>query len=239
MWKRSALILPALVLSLCVWPPYAGAKPKPVRVGHYLQPDQFQFPQFQAPPVSGSNSDKADMAVVREWQNKRTEDQCAQAQAEARAEYDEFFGSMSPFPRPLPPGAAVVLRRVKSEVDAAASKLKDRYMRLRPFNIDSSIVPCISGVGGWSYPSGHAAIARIYALLLSDLEPERRLEFIVRADEAALNRVIGGVHYPSDIEAGKKMADILYPMYLKSPVFISDLETLRGYLMRVPAGAPR
>ena len=68
--------------------------------------------------------------------------------------------------------------------------------------------------------------------MLSDLVPPGKKEFFARADAAALDRVIGGVHPPSDLEAGKRLADKLYRKYKKSPVFRGDMETLRGLLVK-------
>jgi len=68
--------------------------------------------------------------------------------------------------------------------------------------------------------------------MLAELVPSMRKVCLARADEAALDRVIGGVHHPADIEAGKKLADKLYRKYKKSPVFRGDMETLRGLLVK-------
>ena len=95
---------------------------------------------------------------------------------------------------------------------------------------DAGLEPCLRRIGGLSYPSGHSTIAHVFALILADLVPERRAEFLARADAAALNRVIGGVHHPSDIEAGKRLADLLYAEFLKSPAFRADQEALQQYL---------
>jgi acid phosphatase (class A) len=85
-------------------------------------------------------------------------------------------------------------------------------------------------VRGFSYPSGHAAYSRLFALILSELQPERKSEFMARADQAALNRVIGGVHYPTDIEAGKKLAEDIFADLRKNPDFRRDLEILKQYI---------
>jgi acid phosphatase (class A) len=128
---------------------------------------------------------------------------------------------------------------VGRETDWVVSKLKYRFGRSRPFQRAADLNPCLGRIGGTSYPSGHAALSRMYALVLSNLAPERRKEFMARADEAALYRVIGGVHYPSDIAAGKKTADILYRRFLTSPVFLKDLETMRALIKKPAAVQPR
>ncbi|OGR40969.1 MAG: hypothetical protein A2X28_06485 [Elusimicrobia bacterium GWA2_56_46] len=200
------------------------------RTVYYLTRQQQQFPELKVPPAVGSKEALADLAAVRDWQQKRTEEQCAKARSEAHAEYDEFFGDISPFPRPLPDGAAAIFKRLKAETDWINVKVKDRFKRPRPFESAPDLKHCLDRIGGPSYPSGHATVARIYALVLSHLVPVRRSEFLARADEAALNRVISGVHYPSDIEGGKKLADAVYARFLKRRTFQADMKSLKGYL---------
>ncbi len=77
---------------------------------------------------------------------------------------------------------------------------------------------------------GHAVNARVFAPILADQAPGHREEFLARADRAALNRVISGVHYPSDIAAGKTAGDELYREFRQSPAFRGDLDSLRKYL---------
>ena len=204
------------------------------RTTYYITAEQQKFPEFPAPPAAGSKKDKADLAAVLAWQNKRTPADCARAEAGAHAGYGEFFGDISPFPRPLPEAAAVIFKRVKTETDGAAADVKDLFKKQRPFLRDPGLEPCLGRIGGLAYPSGHATISRLFALMLSDLVPPGKKEFFARADAAALDRVIGGVHHPSDLEAGKKLADKLYRAYKKSPAFRADMETLKGLLVKEP-----
>ncbi len=205
------------------------------RTTYYISADQQKFPDFPAPPEAGSKKDKADLAIVLDWQKRRAPRDCARAKAGAHAGYEEFFGDISPFAKPLPGEAALILGRVKTETDGAAADIKEVFKRPRPFLRDPALEPCLGRIGGLAYPSGHATISRLFALMLADLVPSRKRVFLARADEAALDRVIGGVHHPSDIEAGKKLADKLYRAYKKSPAFRADMETLKGLLVKEPA----
>ena len=206
------------------------------RTTYYVTAEQQKFPDFPAPPEAGSKKDKADLAAVLDWQKRRAPQDCARASAAARAGYEEFFGDISPFPKPLPEAAAVIFKRVKTETDGAAADIKDVFKRPRPFLRDAALEPCLGRVGGLAYPSGHATISRLFALMLSDLAPSRKKEFFARADEAARDRVIGGAHHPSDIEAGKRLAGLLYRRYQKSTAFRTDMRTLKG-LLAVEAAA--
>ena len=239
MWKIKYLIALVLAGALCVQTSHSAERWKIKSSNYYLTAEQQQLTGFPPPPAAGSKTDLADLATLHEWEGKRTDEQCARANAEAHADYDLFFGDISPFPRPLPAAAAGVFKRVKKETDGIAATIKGKFKRQRPFNRDTSLKPCLGKIGGLSYPSGHATISRIYALILSDLVPGHRAQFMARADEAALYRIIGGVHHPSDIEAGKRLADAIYEMYLKSAVFRADMKILRANLAGVPAGVTK
>lgn len=202
------------------------------RTTYYITAEQQKFPDFPAPPAAGSKADLRDLAALKDWQHKRTREQCAKAGAGAHASYEEFFGDISPFADPLPEAAAVIFKRVKTETDGVAADVKDMFKRPRPFLRDAALEPCLGRAGGLAYPSGHATISRLFALMLADLVPSRKKEFFARADEAALYRVIGGVHHPSDIEAGKKLAGKLYKVYRKSPAFKADMAALRALLAK-------
>lgn len=180
------------------------------------------------PPAPGSADDKKDFEILLDWQARRTADDCAGAKAQSAADYDKFFGEVSPFPKPLPPEASTILFRVYYDGGKTVSAAKKRFSRPRPFRRDKAIEPCLGRVGGLSYPSGHATVSRLFALVLADVQPSRREVFLASSDRAALNRVIGGVHHPSDIEAGKLLGGAIYAELLKSPAFRADLEKLRA-----------
>jgi len=81
-----------------------------------------------------------------------------------------------------------------------------------------------------AYPSGYSAVARVFGLMLSELVPANSAKYTSYADQAALNRVIGGVHHPSDTEAGKKLGNAVYKALERDRAFKTDMQTLRGNL---------
>lgn len=181
-----------------------------------------------APPAPGSREDRKDLETLFDWQARRTSEDCGAALAQAKAEYNAFFGDVSPFPDPLPPDASRILFQVYFDGGMAVDAAKKRFARQRPFRRDKGLKPCLGRVPGLSYPSGHAAVSRLFALLLSDVAPERRADFLARSDRAALNRVIGGAHHPSDIEAGKRLGDAVYAGMLREASFRADLARLKA-----------
>jgi acid phosphatase (class A) len=228
--KHLALGLAALLLSGCGYSRFYLYK--------LFGPDQHYVAAASvlgavpAPPAPGSPEDKTDLETIFDWQSRRTEADCAGARAQAKAEYGAFFGDVSPFPDPLPPDASKILFRVYFDGGMAVGAAKEHFARQRPFRRDKALKPCLGKAAGLSYPSGHAAVSRLFALLLADVAPERRASFLARSDRAALNRVIGGVHHPSDIEAGKLLGDAVYAEMLKEASFRADLARLKALAVK-------
>jgi len=198
--------------------------------GHYLSLDGLDLTAVPAAPADGSAQDQEDFRVLFDWQAKRTGEQCAKAKTEMSHSYEVFFGKIGPFASPAPAQVTTFFKGVGEDSVAAHKALKDVYQRQRPFVRDARIKPCIPPVQGFSYPSGHAAMSRLFALILGDLVPARRAEFMAKADESALLRVLAGVHHPTDTAAGKILADTLYKNLKKQPAFVHDMNALRPLL---------
>jgi hypothetical protein len=79
---------------------------------------------------------------------------------------------------------------------------KYAYNRLHPSQVDPSLAPLIETPHSPSYPSEHAAAAGAASAVLSYLFPDDAALFAAQAEEAAQSRVLAGVNFPSDVEAG-------------------------------------
>jgi acid phosphatase (class A) len=135
-----------------------------------------------------------------------------------------------------------MLFRIWKNLDAYSSDLKKLNSRKRPFVGDPTIQPCDlsylqdSKTGSWSfsYPSGHSADGYVAALLLVDVMRDGPLDTIDRSGTIlargvrfGTNRMVCGVHYPSDVAAGQAFAKALYGAIAKTPDFIADLACAR------------
>lgn len=160
-------------------------------------------------PRAGSAELQRDFDILFNYQNIRTTEQCEFAQSEESASFSKFFAKSGLL-------SSAELAQLKGRMTKVSMQLlsdiefaKNVYKRPRPFLYNNDITPCLREPDGYAFPSGHATSSRVFALLLSKLYPERKESFLKRADEVAENRVLGGVHHPSDIEAGKKFADAI------------------------------
>lgn len=79
----------------------------------------------------------------------------------------------------------------------------------------------------YSYPSGHSVRGWVYALTLALVVPDSTEALIARAQEYALNRVVCGRHYKSDIDASLVEATAIMSRLLSNAAFLEQLEKAR------------
>ena len=178
-------------------------------------------------PKLGSPASLKDFAELYYWQKFRTQDQCDQAQKEVPVNLESFFGG----PDGILTDAEIKKLRTffyKHVIRGGghSTVAKWLYRRPRPYEVRKDLVPCIDKSNSFAYPSGHTTVARVLALMLSQKFPDREKELMERADEIAKNRIIGGVHHPSDIVAGKKLADKVVENIQNSPMIMQEFNLL-------------
>ena len=105
----------------------------------------------------------------------------------------------------------------KHPLDSVA-RLKKHFKRKRPedvaadFGIEwqSDSVDMNTINNSYSYPSGHATQAYYIAHNLCDMYPEVKDQLMSIAEAVAQSRIDRGVHFPSDLDAGRMLAHDLY-----------------------------
>ena len=100
------------------------------------------------------------------------------------------------------------------DLDIYSFRLKKKYGRKRPYQISDKIKSLTDTDDTPSFPSGHAIDAHALAKVLGEKYPDKKKELNTMADSISLSRVQMGSHYPSDIEAGKKVGLMLADAYL-------------------------
>jgi acid phosphatase (class A) len=113
---------------------------------------------------------------------------------------------------------------LRDEGNYFVQKMKTDFSRKRPYLSMKDLNPCVRKEVTPAYPSGHAAISRLYALVLGDLYPQNKSKFAALADEIGQRRVISGVHYPTDVKIGQQLADSLYKELQKSEKYKTEFK---------------
>src|SRR5262249_7269104 len=75
----------------------------------------------------------------------------------------------------------------------------------------------------YSYPSGHAAVGWAWGLALAEAQPERAAAILKRAQAIGDSRVVCGLHYPSDVTAGRIVRAGVVAVEHDSAEFRADL----------------
>lgn len=164
-------------------------------------------------PAKGSAAEAEDFRILFEYQKNRTSTDCSNAESEETANFMNMFaGKSGPFTASEGKKIELKVEKLYAPYRPNVSNAKLLFKRKRPYLTNSQIVPCVRLENSYAYPSGHTSMAYAYAAILAKMYPEKEAEFIKRAEQIGLNRVIGGVHHPSDIAAGKKLGDYIGTM---------------------------
>jgi len=197
---------------------------------YYLDPSQVDLIHILAPPPSPDSDDgKADLQAVLAMQRTRTEAQEKEARADAEESVFRFADVIGPEFKPENlPFASAFFQRISSDSEEAVAVAKAYFNRPRPFVLDHDVRPMVGRSPSPCYPGGHATFAYVNAILLAYMLPEKAAAIFSRARRFARNREIGGVHYPSDTEAGLISASVIDNVLLHQPRFLTDFARARG-----------
>jgi acid phosphatase (class A) len=81
-----------------------------------------------------------------------------------------------------------------------------------------------------SYPSGHATVGTLMGIELANMLPEKRAAIMARAWEFGQNRVVAGIHYPSDIEMGRISGTVIAQTISTHPDFRQEFDAAKAEL---------
>jgi acid phosphatase (class A) len=189
------------------------------------------------PPAPQANGalELAERAIVRgPWSAERRAQALADNAIDPFAAFDSVLGET--FTTANFPATTALLTRAGRAAGYAGEPVKLRDQRPRPFVTDSSIIPCIPNEpalrASFSYPSGHAALGFAWALVLAELVPAHADAIIERGRDFTWSRVVCGVHYPSDVEAGRTVAAAAVARLHADPDFQRELAAAREELAR-------
>jgi hypothetical protein len=170
------------------------------------------------PPAYGSPEFRAALEEVRRVARERTPEQTKIAQrwnsADPWALWNETASAALRRHHASDAEAARVLAVLNAgALDAvtACFEAKYHYWTIRPSQADTTLVLADSvGLPNFpSYPSGHACSAGAFDAVLGHFFPQDRAEFTRIAEEQAMSRLYGGIHYRFDNDGGLALGRIV------------------------------
>jgi membrane-associated phospholipid phosphatase len=107
---------------------------------------------------------------------------------------------------PLEGARAYALTNIAGyEAAVATWDAKYTYWAIRPFQLDSEFKPLFTTPNHPAYPSAHTTMSVSTAGVLAYLFPYAAEEVLALAEEASESRIWGGIHFRSDLVAGKEL----------------------------------
>ena len=235
--KRQFLLCLAITLaSMSVWAQVQFADPY---LTDETRPDAVSW--LPEPPVAMSGEFYNDFYFY-EWGKSQRETRGEQALwDESAGLYEVFSESMGIELSPeLTPEIWTLASGATSDAMAAKKKTKSYYQRRRPFATfaEPSLKPEEDEVEATSasYPSGHAVAGWMFALTLCTVAPEHTGAIMDRAAEYALNRVICGHHWKSDIDAGLMLSVGIFTNVVATEAYQQQLVKAREEYQRLKEG---
>lgn len=191
-------------------------------------PDAAAF--LPPPPEPGSLRDQDDTATYRAARALKDTPRWAQARADNEIEtpgaprvFNEALGVE--FVPERMPTLTRLLGRMLGDLETIQTPAKRGFTRPRPFvaePAETCFPPEAWLAASGSYPSGHSALGWAWALVLAEMAPDRADAVLARGLAYGESRMICGVHYASDVEAGRIVGAALVAALKADPDFQAD-----------------
>ena len=196
------------------------------------QPDPIAL--LAPPPVAGSPEDAADLDTTFQAYSTATPAERARGIDEISLTIFHFAPAIGPWFAPGKfPKTEALFKEVEAEAKAAISRGKKHWQRIRPYHVDPARFPNAiehEERTDYSYPSGHSTRATVFALLLAEIFPDKHDALLAISRDIGWHRVEGGVHYPTDIYAGRVLGQAMVRELMANPAFRSDLAEAKAEL---------
>lgn len=252
------LVLGSVILVGCAAPVPSALSPStdPAVVGEfrpgsgylkgYLSADELPNSLALLPPPPAANS-AAQAADDQAFQTNKALRQGARGQMafdDNNLKFPAAAGIFScaigmPISQEATPHINMLLRRTLIDAGLSTYKAKNNYQRTRPFATfkESTCAPkedaALAKDG--AYPSGHAALGWAWALVLSEVSPERADAILQRGHAFGQSRVICGAHWQSDVNAGRLVGSAAVAKQHANATFVAQMAAAKVEIVQARA----
>jgi len=198
-----------------------GIAPAHAAEAYLVVNDKVNLLELLAPPPGSRDPrTRRELAELRHLQQSRGPARVALAQADVE---ETVFRLTRVFPQPLTaaqvPKTAALFHHLGVEAGGVTTPAKQGFARPRPYTLARDLHPVCPLAPNPSYPSGHATVGYYMGVILAAMVPEQRAAIFARTQEFAESRLVCGVHYRSDIEAGRIAGTVLAALAMIDPSF--------------------
>jgi acid phosphatase (class A) len=194
------------------------------QAGIYLEDDEPQLIRLvPPPPANDSPETRRELDELLQLQRDRTPKDVEYARANVPIGIEQFAGVLgdeAEIRKGMPASVKALFQATRDDEKKLLDAAKKYFDRPRPIALDPRIKPVLEPIVNQAYPSGHATWVFMTAALLADMVPERRVAIWARAEDFARQRVVGGVHYRSDIDAGRIAGAVVASYFLESDRYV-------------------
>ena len=232
-------LCPALLLGFSG----AAAEQSATPATHQLPPGflpRDQLPDSLAllppPPARGSAAFARDEAARREARALRSTARWMLASSDADLAFPHAPTAFScatgvRISKEATPKTYALLGKSFIDIGLSTYRAKDHYQRTRPFVMHpaGTCYPKDEAAlrKDGSYPSGHSAIGWGWALILAEIIPTRANAILQRGRDFGQSRIVCGVHWLSDVDAGRVIASATVARLHADEAFRRDLDVAR------------
>ena len=194
-------------------------------IATFIVPGEIVLKSVLPPwPQPGSLAEAADIETMLALQRRRSPADAADAQADSVTIMPQWTAQLlgvGAYKLPLTFALMQALHDDMRGINRAANAAQG--FRTRPALYDARIQPSLDlvGHGNASYPSARASSSGVWAAVIARLVPEKAAAAADIAERIAWRRVIGGVHYPSDLAGSQRVAAAVVQALEKKRAFIA------------------
>lgn len=204
---------------------------------YYFSPGKIDvLALLPPPPPRDSGEQAADLGEVRSVHlSHPAEDEAAALFEDTNLTLVNFAPVIAVFSQPdRLPKTKSFFRQIFRDSAQSVSVGKNYWKRDRPFITDPSLLQG-APTPGFSYPSGHSTIGTVYALVLAEMFPDKREAILAIGRNIGWHRVMLAKHYPTDVMAGRVLAQAIVRELNTNPDFQRDLEAAKAEIIAITA----
>jgi acid phosphatase (class A) len=204
--RLSSLVFTAAMAAVCVSSPTRAEAPNCGAVSDSRSNVFIKL--LMTPPCDICEETKAELKELNDIQDARTQAEVDHAKADITISLQRFLdGAEIKFDAAALDKCGPFFDKLSKLTKEAGNNAKNTFCRTRPYKLSGSTLQALQSVDDLknspSYPSGHTTYGTLIGTVLAQMLPEKRDQLYARISDYGHSRMIAGVHYRSDVDAGK------------------------------------